>query len=114
MDRARADDPVISRLTTVLGFWHDALGSTAKTVGAVKEQAELKNPFSNPVDGEFYQALADIADDMRGGISVKRLGRFLEQDYRRLQTGCSGRRYAKQRLVGCCAPESAGSSGSCG
>jgi putative DNA primase/helicase len=102
MDKARSDDPVISSLTTVLGIWHDVMGSTARTAGAVKEQAELKNPFGNPVNGEFYQALVEIADDMRGGISVKRLGRFLGQYQGRIVGGfklvAADDAHAKQRL----------------
>jgi putative DNA primase/helicase len=102
MDRARADDPVISSLTAVLTTWHDTMGSTARTTGAVKEQAELRNPLGNPANGELYQALADVADDKRNGIDAKRLGHFLGRHQGRIVEGykivaSDGDSHAKQR-----------------
>ncbi len=87
MDRARADDPVLASLAAVVTSWHDAVGSSARTTGAVKEQAELRNPLGNPVSGELHQALVDIADDKRGGIDARRVGHFLSRHQGRIVNG---------------------------
>lgn len=87
MDRARAEDPVIASLGTVMAAWHATMGSSARTTGAVKEQAELLNPFGNPANGELLQSLVEVAEDRRGGIDPKRLGHFLSRHQGRIVNG---------------------------
>lgn len=87
MDKARADDPVMTSLTAVLSTWHHAVGSSARTTGAMKQEAELLNPLGNPANGELRQALIDVADDRRGGIDAKRLGHFISRHQGRIVGG---------------------------
>jgi putative DNA primase/helicase len=87
MDRARADDPVMASLTAVLSGWHQAVGASSRTTGSMKEEAELLNPFGNPVNGELRQALIEVADDRRGNIDAKRLGHFLSRHQGRIVGG---------------------------
>jgi putative DNA primase/helicase len=87
MDRARADDPVMASLAAVLSTWHQAVGSSARTTGAIKEEAELVNPLGNPANGELRQALVEVADDRRGSIDARRLGHFVGRHQGRIVNG---------------------------
>jgi len=87
MEKARAEDPVISTLSAVLNAWHDAAGSTAHTVGAIKTLSEVKNPLGNAIHSGLREALCEVADDGRDGIAAKRLGHFLGRHHGRVVDG---------------------------
>ncbi|MFS0738187.1 hypothetical protein ABC347_14180 [Sphingomonas sp. 1P06PA] len=87
MDKARADDPVMSSLKAVLSTIYQAIGNSPRTTGAMKEVAELLNPLGNPINGELRQALVEVADDRRGGIDPKRLGHYFGRHQGRIVDG---------------------------
>ena len=87
MDKARADDPVMTALAAVLTEWHQAVGSSVRTIGAIKDEAELLNPFGSSARAELRQALVDVADDRRGGIDARRLGHFVSRHLGRIVDG---------------------------
>ncbi len=87
MDKARAEDPVISTLSGILTSWHGALGSAPRTAGEVKDTADLRDAFGGSINGPLKEALVEVADDKRGGIDAKRLGRFLARYQGRIVDG---------------------------
>ncbi|MFQ3895472.1 hypothetical protein [Sphingobium sp. R-7] len=87
MEAARAEDPVISSLREVFQAWYDAVGSSGRTAGKIKEMAEELNPFGNESHGDLHRALCEIAEGNRGGIDVKRLGRWLGRHKGRIVDG---------------------------
>ncbi|MEI5685453.1 hypothetical protein [Sphingomonas kyungheensis] len=87
MDKARAEDPVIATLSGVLTAWHGAVGSSPRTTGEIKEAAELRDTYNGNINGILREALAEVADDKRGGIDAKRLGRFLSRYQGRIVEG---------------------------
>ena len=87
MERARGDDPVIAELGGLLDAWYDAVSSTAKTTGAIVELAQTVNSMGNRVNSELYQTLLEVADDRRGGVSSRALGRYLGRHKGRIVKG---------------------------
>ncbi|WP_267395241.1 MULTISPECIES: hypothetical protein [unclassified Sphingomonas] len=87
MDKARAEDPVIATLTGVLTAWHGAVGGAPRTTGEIKEAAELRDTYNGNINGTLREALIEVADDKRGGIDPKRLGRFLSRYQGRIVDG---------------------------
>jgi putative DNA primase/helicase len=102
MEAARAEDPVLSALGGLMAAWHDAVGPGARTTGEIKVAAELRNPFNSAVNPALYEALGEVADDKRGGIDTKRLGRFLGLHHGRIVDGlkivAGEDSHAKQRI----------------
>lgn len=76
MEAARDDDPVMTSLRAVFGSWHAALGDAWKSAAEVKQAAESRM-FESLTHPELNEALKDVAEDRRGDISSKRLGKFL-------------------------------------
>lgn len=76
MEAARAEDPVTTSLRAVFGTWHKAMGDSWKSAAEVKQAAESRmfDSLSHP---ELNEALKEVAEDRRGDISAKRLGKFL-------------------------------------
>ncbi|MEO6153410.1 MAG: hypothetical protein ABIT09_06690 [Croceibacterium sp.] len=77
MEAARAEDPVTSSLRSVYQAWYEAVGSTRYTSGKIREVSEEKNPFGNSTHGDLHRALCEAADDRRGGIDSRQLGKWL-------------------------------------
>ena len=75
--KARAEDPVVTSLGAVLVAWHDAVGPSAWTTGAIRDKAEDRDPLGNRTYSVLRDALLEVADDRRGNVDPKRLGRFL-------------------------------------
>ncbi|WP_029548045.1 hypothetical protein [Sphingobium yanoikuyae] len=76
MEAAREDDPVTASLRAVFGQWHAALGEGWKSAAEVKQSAESRM-FDSLTHPELREALIEVAEDRRGDISAKRLGKFL-------------------------------------
>lgn len=78
MEAARAEDPEISDLKTLLHAWHGVVGSSrvscADIINRSAEQAFGTGNYSYP---ELRQALKDVAEDRKGEISPRRLGKYL-------------------------------------
>jgi len=76
MESARQDDPVTASLRSVLAHWHSAIGDSWKSAAEVKQTAESRM-FDSLAHPEFNEALKEVAEDRRGDISARRLGKFL-------------------------------------
>lgn len=76
MEAARGDDPVTTSLRALFSSWHEAVGSGWKSCAELKAQAESRM-FESLAHPALNEALKDIAEDRRGDISAKRLGKFL-------------------------------------
>ena len=87
MDAARGDDPVLTALRTLSTAWYDAVGSSERTSGQLKDLAVTRGHHGNLVHEALHQALDDVAGDMRGDINTKRLGRFLARYNNRIVAG---------------------------
>lgn len=76
MNAARADDPTTSALTMLFTSWHDAVQSSARTAAEIVNaaSAEMMGQMSHP---ELREALLEVAEDRRGGVSTKALGKYL-------------------------------------
>lgn len=74
---ARASDPIVTSLHAVLASWYAAVGSSPRTTGAIKDAAFERDPLNNIINGALQEALLEVADDKRGGIDTRRLGKFL-------------------------------------
>lgn len=86
MEKARGEDPVIASLSGVLTAWHTTVGSSSHTTGEMKEKAELRDPY-NLANVELHRALAEVADDKRGGINSRSLGHYLARHKGRIVDG---------------------------
>lgn len=75
MTKARADDPVTASLGAMLATWHDVMGETGVAVGTVKERANQRNDGGHLIHEAMHEALTAIADDKRGGIDTRKLGK---------------------------------------
>ncbi|MFQ3894590.1 hypothetical protein [Sphingobium sp. R-7] len=86
MEAARDDDPVMSSLRSVFGSWHKAIGNVWKTAAEMKQVAEsrLFDSLSHP---ELNEALKEVAEDRRGDIGAKQLGKFLARHKGRVVNG---------------------------
>jgi putative DNA primase/helicase len=76
MEKARGEDPVRTALTNLYNAWYDAVQGTPKTTSEIAASATSRI-FDNLANPALHDALIDIADDRRGGISTKTLGRYL-------------------------------------
>lgn len=101
MVKARAEDPVTTALGGLLETWHDAAGGSSRTAGAMVELAQTRDPLGNLVYSALLEALREVADDRRGGIDTRRLGKFLGRYNGRVVDGlkiaASDDTHAKQR-----------------
>lgn len=77
MDRARAEDPILTTLSGLLNAWYSAAGNSARTTGAIKDLANSHDKATREQRDALREALLEVADDRRGGIDTKRLGRWL-------------------------------------
>ena len=87
MVSARAVDPVLSVLSTVLHSWYDAVSDHAFTAGQIKDRAEERNPLGNPVNGDLQRALAEAGGDRMGNINGRALGQYLGRHKDRIVDG---------------------------
>ncbi|WP_311269735.1 hypothetical protein [Sphingobium sp. WCS2017Hpa-17] len=76
MEAARGDDPVTSSLRLVFGTWHSAVGDSWKTSAEIKQVAESRM-FDALAHPHLNEALKEIAEDKRGDIGTRQLGKFL-------------------------------------
>jgi putative DNA primase/helicase len=102
MDRARAEDPITANLRGLLVAWYASVGSLARTAGQVKAFSETWATDGTTKYAALTQALLEVAEDRRGGVDAKRLGRFLSQYQGRVVGGlkfvATDDAHAKQRL----------------
>ena len=87
MNKARAEDPITSALTSLFTTWHAAAGSAPRTVAAIKEVANLNDDFGGLRHATFREALIDVADDGRNGVNSKKLGNYLKRFEGRIIAG---------------------------
>jgi putative DNA primase/helicase len=76
MNAAREDDPTTAALTALFTSWYDAMQSNSHTA------AEVVNAANSEIMGQashlaLREALLEVAEDRRGGISTKSLGKYL-------------------------------------
>lgn len=76
MEKARADDPIKTALSNLYAAWYAAVQSQAQTTGEIATVAASRM-FESLAHPALNDALMDIAEDRRGGISTKTLGRYL-------------------------------------
>lgn len=88
-DEVQASDPVKAQLGAVLTAWDDAIGRAFITAGRLVEAASETSslPPYDPIRPLLRDALADVAGDLRGGISSKRLGKWLAKYVGRIHDG---------------------------
>lgn len=86
MNRARADDPITSSLTSLFTAWQSA-SPTAVTTARIKEIAVTNDQFGSLIYPQLREALVEVADDGRGGINTKKLGHFLKRYEGRIIAG---------------------------
>jgi len=86
MERARADDPVKTALINLYNGWYDAVGSAAQTTSEIVTAATTRM-FDSLAHPALHDALTDVADDRRGGIATKTLGRYLATHKNRVVDG---------------------------
>lgn len=87
MDAARGDDPVLTSLRTLFTAWYDAVGSSGRTSGQLKDIAMTKGAHGNLIHEALHQALDDVAGDARGDINARKLGRYLLRHSNRIVAG---------------------------
>jgi putative DNA primase/helicase len=101
MEKARAEDPVTSALSALFSAWYQATGSKIHTTASIKGLTQQMDPFQNLLHHDLRQALNDVADDGRGNIDTRRLGRYLGSYAGRVVAGfklvASQDPHAKQR-----------------
>lgn len=88
-DEVQAGDPVKAALGAVLAAWDAALGKGFVTAGRIVEcalQTSSLAPY-DPLHPQLREALAEIAGDVRGGLSARRLGKWLAKYDGRIQDG---------------------------
>ncbi len=78
MKAAREDDPTTSALTMLFASWHDAVQGNAHTTGEIvnTSNSEIMGQKSHP---GLREALFEVAEDRRGDISPKALGKYLSR-----------------------------------
>jgi putative DNA primase/helicase len=88
MEAARAEDPVTSSLRALFGSWQHAVAAELKrsnqtsssfngrTAGKMKESGEYRESDGSPRYGDLQRALLEVADDRRGSVDAKTLGKF--------------------------------------
>jgi putative DNA primase/helicase len=87
MEKARGEDPVIAQLNPLLNAWYDTMSSSPKATGEVIEAAETVNAYGNRANGNLYQALLEVAEDRKGGLSSVSLGKYLARHKGRIVNG---------------------------
>jgi putative DNA primase/helicase len=103
MERARSEDPLLASIGSVLTHWYDAVGSSERTSGKVKETAEQRDPQQHAlIHGELHDALFEVSEGRHGQIDAKRLGVFLGRHNGRIVNGLklqgSEDTHSKQKL----------------
>jgi putative DNA primase/helicase len=84
---ARADDPTITELSTLLTEWHAICGSNRRTARDVIEAASPIVPGGISDSTGLRDALLAVAADDRGGIDGLRLGKYLSNHKGRILAG---------------------------
>jgi hypothetical protein len=78
-------DPIHQQIVRILGAWYDVFGNIAMTVLSVIEYLE-DHPHRKG-SKELKAALVEIASDGKGGISPRRLGKWLTKYKERIEGG---------------------------
>jgi putative DNA primase/helicase len=88
-DQVQAGDPVKAALGAVLAAWDAVIGKGYVTAGRLVECASQTSSLApyDPLHPQLREALAEIAGDMRGGLSARRLGKWLARYDGRIQDG---------------------------
>jgi putative DNA primase/helicase len=86
MEAARAEDPDISDLKALLHSWHGAVGNARLSCAEIINRSR-QSMFDNYSYPELRQALTDVAEDRRGDISARRLGKYLAAKKGRIVDG---------------------------
>lgn len=76
MNAARADDPTTAALSALFTSWHEAVQGNSHTAAEIVAAAnsEMMGKASHPA---LKEALLEVAEDRRGGVSTKSLGKYL-------------------------------------
>jgi putative DNA primase/helicase len=102
MEVARADDPVTASLRTVFAAWSDAVGPKQLSAGELKVIAEERNPLGNLVRPDLQDGLRSVAENRRGDLCARELGKFLGRHKGRIVDGLklehSDNSHSKQKL----------------
>ena len=86
MERARADDPVKTALINLYNAWYDAVQSNSQTTSEIAA-VSTSRIFESLAHPALHDALTDVADDRRGGIATKTLGKYLAAHKNRVVDG---------------------------
>jgi putative DNA primase/helicase len=86
-EAARAEDPTLANLKTVLAAWHDAVGSESRTTKAIIAAATDRNEQYDFIHEDLHEALMAVAGDKRGEINSLTLGNFLRVNKGRVAAG---------------------------
>jgi putative DNA primase/helicase len=76
MEAARADDPEVSSLRSLMAAWYNAVNTQNFTLGKLKEEAWRDGFGGGLLHPDLKEALLAIADN-RGELNTRKLGHFL-------------------------------------
>ena len=86
-DGARADDPTVAELSTLMTEWYAVGGSERFTVKEITEKAGAMAPVGFANNTGLRDALMVVAGDNRGGIEPRCLGHYLGKNRGRILAG---------------------------
>lgn len=79
MNKVRGNDTAATALLYLFTSWHEAVQSEAKTVSEIAKVAVQQGFGNADLHPDLREALMQVAEDRRGGISPTRLGIYLTE-----------------------------------
>lgn len=79
MNKVRGNDPAATALLYLFNSWHGAVLDEPKTAGEIAKVAMQRGFNDFDLHHDLKEALIQVAEDKRGGISPVRLGNYLTE-----------------------------------